>query len=247
MKYPYIQFYVGDWLKDPKLSLCSPATRGIWIDLVCYLHEMQNGGKLSANIQQFSRLCRCSETEMEMALAELRNTGTARVYEQNGIFTITCFRMERAADLSSKRQESGSKGGAKASAKREQNPGTEDEDGILRVREFAREEGISEADADWFFWKGKGNGWTNGGKPIKDWKATLRSWNRAGYLPSQKQSQRAAYSSKPMSAFEIEKRKQAISEEINKIFKSNGSKRVEGDGIDDLKKRRDELQQSLVA
>ncbi len=54
------------------------------------------------------------------------------------------------------------------------------------VREFARGEGIPDSDADWFFWKCEGNGWTNGGKPIRNWKATLRSWKQAKYLPSQK-------------------------------------------------------------
>lgn len=49
-----------------------------------------------------------------------------------------------------------------------------------------------------------------------------------------------------MSAFEIEKRKTAISDEINKTFRRNGGKRVDGDGIDELKTRRDELQRQLV-
>ena len=49
-----------------------------------------------------------------------------------------------------------------------------------------------------------------------------------------------------MSAFEIEKRCGAIGEEINKIFRQNGNKRVEGDGIDELKNRRDELKRMLT-
>jgi hypothetical protein len=58
---------------------------------------------------------------------------------------------------------------------------------------------------------------------------------------------RSTNNHRSMSAFEIEKRKAAIGEEINKIFKSNGGKRVPGDGIDELKKRRDELHHQLVA
>ena len=50
-----------------------------------------------------------------------------------------------------------------------------------------------------------------------------------------------------MSAFEIEKRCSAISEEISNTFKRNGNKRVEGDGIDALKQRRDELKKQMVA
>ena len=57
---------------------------------------------------------------------------------------------------------------------------------------------------------------------------------------------RSGNNHRSMSAFEIEKRKGAIGEEITKIFKRNGSKRVPGDGIDELKRRRDELQQELV-
>lgn len=52
--------------------------------------------------------------------------------------------------------------------------------------------------------------------------------------------------SRSMSAFEIEKRIAAISNEITAIFKRNGSKRVDGDGIDELKKRRDELKRKLT-
>jgi hypothetical protein len=57
---------------------------------------------------------------------------------------------------------------------------------LSNVQEFCRSESINASDALWFWEKGKGNGWTNGGKAIKDWQATLRSWKTAGYLPSQK-------------------------------------------------------------
>jgi hypothetical protein len=55
------------------------------------------------------------------------------------------------------------------------------------VKDFCLKSGISESDAEWFFHKCEGNGWTNGGKPIKRWTSTLLSWKTAGYLPSQKQ------------------------------------------------------------
>lgn len=51
---------------------------------------------------------------------------------------------------------------------------------------------------------------------------------------------------RPMTTYDVEKRTKAISAEINKIFKRNGGKRVENDGIDELKKRRDELQKQLT-
>ena len=65
---------------------------------------------------------------------------------------------------------------------------------VLLVARCRKADGITMQDAEWFYHKGRGNGWTNGGKPILDWKATLRSWKRAGYLPSQKN---AKHQSKP--------------------------------------------------
>lgn len=37
----------------------------------------------------------------------------------------------------------------------------------------------------WNHWQE--NGWTNGGKAIRDWKATIRKWRDANHLPTQKQ------------------------------------------------------------
>ncbi len=196
VKHPYIPLYVGDWLKDPQLSLCSPATRGVWIDLICRLHELGQGGKITANAQQLARLCRSSDADIHAALKDLQTTDAAEVSERDGIYTVVCRRMRKVAEISLKRQQAGSK----SAANREQNPDIENEngtEGLERVRLFAKTEGISMMDAEWFYHKGRGNGWTNGGKPILDWKATLRSWKRAGYLPSQRNGNGQRQFSKP--------------------------------------------------
>ena len=161
------------------------------MDIVCRLHEMQSGGRLTANLQQISRLCRCSEPEARAALAEIATSDTADVYEENELWTISCRRMVKAADISAKRQQAGSKSAASREANPHQNCNSNSNCNCLeRVREFARGEGIQDSDAQWFYWKGEGNGWTNGGELIRDWKATLTSWKRAGYLPSQKNGER---------------------------------------------------------
>lgn len=51
---------------------------------------------------------------------------------------------------------------------------------------YAREKELPDSDGQWFFDKAEGSGWRNGGEPIKDWKATMRSWKGAGIFPSQK-------------------------------------------------------------
>lgn len=63
------------------------------------------------------------------------------------------------------------------------------------LRTFCTKEGLSFSDATYCFNKWESNGWTIGGKRIKDWKAAVRSWKAAGYLPHKVQTQ--MFGSKP--------------------------------------------------
>lgn len=45
---------------------------------------------------------------------------------------------------------------------------------------------LPSSDGEHLWYKWEENGWMNGKQPIKDWQLTVRSWERAGYLPSQK-------------------------------------------------------------
>lgn len=94
-KLPAIQFYTGDWLKDPDLSKCSPGTRGIWIDGICAMHEDGRRGVLSGTPEQLARICRCSPDEIETAANELKATNAATVTIRNGVVTLVNRRMQR--------------------------------------------------------------------------------------------------------------------------------------------------------
>lgn len=95
MKLPWFHFFTGDWLKDPALSLCSPATRGVWIDLICAMHELGRVGELRGTTEQLARLARCQPAELESALTELQTTGAADVTERNKIVTVENRRMKK--------------------------------------------------------------------------------------------------------------------------------------------------------
>lgn len=97
-KQPAFQFYTGDWLKDPSLSMCSSATRGIWIDFLCRAHESARSGQITGTPEQFARLCRCTAAEFVAAANELHSTGAALIRERDGIYTLTNRRMKREAD-----------------------------------------------------------------------------------------------------------------------------------------------------
>lgn len=96
-KLPAFQFYTGDWLKDPALTLCTPAARGVWMDLICAMHESDRSGKLCGTREQLARVARCSTVEFAQALSELQATGAADVTERNGAVTVENRRMKREA------------------------------------------------------------------------------------------------------------------------------------------------------
>jgi len=97
-KLPTLQLYTGDWLKDPAVSMCSPATRGIWIDFLCAMHEYHRSGVISGTIEQLTRVGRCSVVELAPALNELSTSGAADVTKRNEVVTIINRRMKREAD-----------------------------------------------------------------------------------------------------------------------------------------------------
>jgi hypothetical protein len=51
---------------------------------------------------------------------------------------------------------------------------------------FCLEIGLHRSDGEACFHKWVGNGWKNGGEPIKCWRSTIRAWQKNGYLPSQR-------------------------------------------------------------
>ena len=52
---------------------------------------------------------------------------------------------------------------------------------------YAVSQNLPENDGEFLFNKLEGNGWMNGKSPVKDWKAVVRTWKSAKWLPSQKE------------------------------------------------------------
>lgn len=97
MKLPFIQLFTGDWIKDPAVGMLSPAARGIWIDLLCVMHELDQCGAIVGNRAQIARLARCSVDELGGALNEFQMTNTCDVkLDDNGMVTLVNRRMARA-------------------------------------------------------------------------------------------------------------------------------------------------------
>ena len=46
MKQPWLKFFPSDWWADPALRMCSLAARGLWIEMLCLMHEARPHGSL---------------------------------------------------------------------------------------------------------------------------------------------------------------------------------------------------------
>ena len=163
------------------------------------MHELNRCGELRGTTDELARLARCSPDQLVAALTDLQNKLAAEVLQRNGSWVIANRRMKKEALRREKRVVAGSIGGSKAQANREanpyQNPDNDNDIGTdearNKVRAFCTSEGIGEGDADWFFYHCEASGWTNNKEPIRDWKATVRTWWRTGYIfPSHKQKDR---------------------------------------------------------
>jgi len=92
---PSFQFYPADWLKDPRLKRCTRETKGMWIDIICYLHESDTRGKISATVEEWCRLAGCSAEEFSEFLTENKQKKFADISERNGFVTVKNRRMYR--------------------------------------------------------------------------------------------------------------------------------------------------------
>ena len=107
VKLPSFQFYPGDWLRDAGLRACTVASRGVWMDLLCFMHDAPTRGLLlKANGQPFTaaelaRAVGCSLADLETCLSELEAAG---VFDRREDGAIVSRRM--ASDDAARRQAS---------------------------------------------------------------------------------------------------------------------------------------------
>lgn len=112
MKRPSFQFYPSDWLRDTALRSCSTGARGLWIDMICFMHEGSPYGylKVSDKVILPSNLARMVGESLEVVEVWLQELKEAGVYDiDNG--AIYSRRMIRDEELRQKRAEGGKLGG----------------------------------------------------------------------------------------------------------------------------------------
>ncbi len=113
MKRPSFQFYPGDWLHDTALRVCSVGARGLWIDMLSYMHQGSPYGHLKVNGKvilpyNLARMVGATLPEVEGWLQELQEAGVYSVLENSCIYSR---RMIRDEDVRQKRVSGGKLGG----------------------------------------------------------------------------------------------------------------------------------------
>jgi hypothetical protein len=117
---PSFQFYPADWRKDPELQSCSLAARGLWVEMLCIMHEAEPYGHLvvngkSMNEKQLSRAAGGSLKQIRVLLSELESTG---VFSRSDDGVIYSRRMVKDQHIRTVRAHAGAKGAAATNAAR---------------------------------------------------------------------------------------------------------------------------------
>lgn len=134
MSNPWLKFYPSDWASDPKLGFCSLAARGLWMEILCLMHEAEPRGSLLINgrqpsARQIAILARCTPDEAVAALRELEDAG---VFDRDDEGVIVSRKMKRDEEKSAKAKADGAKGGnptlKNEAARANDNPGVKGQD-----------------------------------------------------------------------------------------------------------------------
>lgn len=113
MKRPAFQFYPSDWLRDTALRSCSTGARGLWIDMICYMHQGNPYGHLKVGDKVIlpENLARMVGESLEVVRGWLDELKLAGVYDVAEDGSISSRRMIRDENLRQVRALGGKLGG----------------------------------------------------------------------------------------------------------------------------------------
>ncbi|BEV44399.1 hypothetical protein [Afipia carboxidovorans] len=114
MTNPWFKYYPTDWRADPRLRMCSLASRGLWIELLGYMHEAEPYGHLNINGSnpteaEIASLVGRPLAEVRRALSELASRQVFSIDSNTG--AMYSRRMVRDKAKALKDKENGGRGG----------------------------------------------------------------------------------------------------------------------------------------
>lgn len=126
---PYMQFYCADWRADPRLRMCSLAARGLWIDLMSYMHEGEPYGHLTIDgkqpdMNEIAALVARPIKEVRAAFAELEDRKVFSRADNGSIYSRRMVRDKAKAE----RDRANGKGGGNPKLRGKDNGGVNPQD-----------------------------------------------------------------------------------------------------------------------
>lgn len=99
---PWLKFYTSDWRSDPALKICSLAARGLWIEIICLMHEAHPYGHLLLNGNsptdaQLGVLVGAPPEQITEILGELESAGVFSRTRAGVIYSRKLTRMAKKA------------------------------------------------------------------------------------------------------------------------------------------------------
>lgn len=85
-------FNPHDWLADEKLRMCSFTTKGVWIELICWMHKSKRKGFLVVNEKTLDKndifkLLKCTQQEFDIAWKELVMNGVISQHDDGTYYS----------------------------------------------------------------------------------------------------------------------------------------------------------------
>lgn len=113
MSNPWLKFYTSDWRADPALRMCSVGARGLWMEMICVMHEAAPYGSLRVNGRpvseaQVAALAGAPVSEVASYMRELEDAG---VFSRDEHGVIVSRRMQRDKAKSDTDKSNGKRGG----------------------------------------------------------------------------------------------------------------------------------------
>lgn len=207
---PAMPFYIGDWKKDPAVSILTKEQRMLWFEMIMLMWESQERGYLTINGKPMTESMLCSSLNLDNLsltswLTYAKNINLYSIREDGAIYSRKIIHI---IELSKKRENAGKKGGnpklvnhslttrltssptfAYANAETENETETEDE--VKAKRSFKKpkleqiveycKEINSSVDPEQFFHNYESTDWVKAnGQKVMNWKSTIRTWEKRG-------------------------------------------------------------------
>lgn len=100
MKRPSFQFYPGDYLRDAGLRSCSVGARGLWMDMICHMHDGNPYGHLKVGDKvilpsTLSRMVGATLRDVEKWLKELLESDVYSLTEEGCVYSRRMIKDEK--------------------------------------------------------------------------------------------------------------------------------------------------------